>query len=101
MALAARAAHTGPPLDGSVRVKCLFTFARPKRHRRANGDLRDDAPWWHGTRPDVDKLCRAILDAITGIVIGDDGQVCELVAGKVYGDEPGAHVMVWSTREAA
>lgn len=94
VAMAAHAAHSGPPLEGPVRVCCSFTFPRPKRHYRANGDLRDAAAWWHGSRPDVDKLARAVLDGITGVVVVDDSQVCELVAGKVYGDTPGANVMV-------
>ena len=92
--LAARQAHSGPLLDGPVKVSCFFTFPRPKRHYRANGDLRDDAPHWHSSRPDGDKLLRSVLDAITGVVIQDDGQVCELVGFKVYGDEPGASVVV-------
>jgi crossover junction endodeoxyribonuclease RusA len=33
-------------------------------------------------RPDIDKLARACLDAITGIAIRDDSQVVELVATK-------------------
>jgi len=33
-------------------------------------------------RPDIDKLARAVLDAITGIAIADDSQVVELIATK-------------------
>lgn len=33
-------------------------------------------------RPDIDKLERAILDALTGVVFKDDSQVCILLAGK-------------------
>lgn len=94
VALAARAAHKGAPLDGPVSVACDFTFPRPKHHRRANGELRDGAPARHSSRPDVDKLARAILDGITGIVIRDDGQVTSLSARKWYGDEAGAEVIV-------
>ena len=43
--------------------------------------------------PDLDKLVRAALDALTGIVFGDDGQVCELYAHKLYGDGPGSLVV--------
>jgi crossover junction endodeoxyribonuclease RusA len=90
----ARQEYSGPPLDGPVRVKLTFTFPRLKRHYRANGELRDSAEYWHGSRPDVDKLARAVLDGLTGIVFRDDGQVCELAAGKRYGDNAGVDVMV-------
>lgn len=38
-------------------------------------------------RPDLDKLERALLDALTaGGAYGDDGQVCDLWGAKRYGD---------------
>lgn len=36
-------------------------------------------------KPDIDKLARAILDAGTGILYGDDSQVVSLSASKRYG----------------
>ncbi|WP_257898915.1 RusA family crossover junction endodeoxyribonuclease [Rhodococcus qingshengii] len=33
-------------------------------------------------RPDIDKISRAILDAITGVLIADDSQVVDLHATK-------------------
>lgn len=92
--LAARQAHSGPLIDGPVEVFCEFTFPRPKRHYRANGDLREDAPYRHSSRPDLDKLLRSVLDALSGVVIRDDGQVSVLRGGKRYGDEPGVEVLV-------
>jgi Holliday junction resolvase RusA-like endonuclease len=35
-------------------------------------------------RPDLDKLIRAILDGITGILIEDDSQVVNITATKQY-----------------
>lgn len=40
-------------------------------------------------KPDVDKLARAVLDALTGILWHDDGQVCTLHARKAYSDDSG------------
>lgn len=92
--LAARQAHRGPIVDGPVRVSCEFVFPWPKRWHRTNGEVKDDAPVRHATRPDADKLARAALDSLTGVVFRDDGQVCDLHATKRYGLEPGAFVMV-------
>ena len=33
--------------------------------------------------PDIDKLCRAVLDALTGVMYADDRQVVALSARKV------------------
>jgi crossover junction endodeoxyribonuclease RusA len=40
---------------------------------------------WITKKPDLDKLVRASLDALTGIVYADDNQVCSIVVQKVYG----------------
>jgi Holliday junction resolvase RusA-like endonuclease len=57
---------------------------RPKKHFRANGELRDDAPTYHTQAPDIDKLSRSILDALKGISWRDDGQVSYKLASKQY-----------------
>lgn len=64
-------------LHVAVSVQCVFYFKRPKGHKKA---------WTQPpTKPDIDKLCRATLDALTGILFADDGQVVELKAVKHYG----------------
>ena len=58
-----------------VFVEIVFGFDRPQKHFRSNGELREDAAEYHTGKPDVDKLLRAILDSMTGIVFRDDSQV--------------------------
>lgn len=38
----------------------------------------------HTKMPDLDKLARLVLDALTGIVYADDSQVAAIYASKVY-----------------
>jgi len=48
-------------------------------------------------RPDVDKLARACLDAITGVVVADDSQIVDLHATKrlaEHGETPGVAITV-------
>lgn len=40
---------------------------------------------WPSRKPDADKLLRATLDALTGILWHDDAQVVEVRAAKQYG----------------
>lgn len=81
--------HHDPVLAGPVAVSLMFYFPRPRAHygtgRNANR-LKDSAPLWHDKRPDVDKLARAVLDAITESgTLRDDCQVVALSARKRYG----------------
>lgn len=74
-------------LRGPVNVKVTFSFARPKGHFRTGrsaGDMKRAAPHRHSSTPDLDKLCRAIGDSLTGVVFADDRQIAAWHAEKVY-----------------
>jgi len=63
-------AHKGP-----VHVTANFYFAKPKSAKK-----RTDVT----VKPDVDKLARGLLDAMTGILFADDAQVVSLHVRKFY-----------------
>ena len=77
------------PEGGAFRVVLRFVLPRPKRLKHASP---------HTKRPDVDKLARCILDALTGVVWLDDSQVVSMRAAKRYArqEEP-ARVDVYVT----
>jgi crossover junction endodeoxyribonuclease RusA len=60
--------------DCAFRVGLTFRFPRPRCHYGRRG-LLPSAPAHHTQRPDMDKLERACLDALTGVVWRDDSQV--------------------------
>jgi crossover junction endodeoxyribonuclease RusA len=97
VAAAAHDAMRGrPPLAGPLRLEVTFVLPRPKGHYRTGryaGELRDRAPRYCPTRPDLDKLLRAVGDAITGIVVVDDAQLVRVNARKMYGS-PGVYIAV-------
>lgn len=64
-------------------------FALPRPRSRPKRDH------WPDRRPDLDKLGRALLDALTGIVFLDDAQVVALDPTKEYAGMPGVNVSVW------
>jgi Holliday junction resolvase RusA-like endonuclease len=77
-------------IPGKVLLKVDFYFARPKSHYRSGKNahlLKDDAPEWHIQTPDLDKLERCLLDAMTGVVYRDDAQVCAVHKGKYWTTE--------------
>lgn len=78
------------PLEGPVAVFVSFRLPRPKTVKR-------DLP---SVRPDLDKLSRSTLDALTTAqVFKDDSQVCGLHVYKRYG-LPGADITVTVLDEA-
>ncbi len=65
-------------LEGPVKVRFLFLLPRKKTVKRKFPISKFDG--------DVDKLVRAIFDAMTGIVYKDDSQVCDSSEQKRYAD---------------
>lgn len=75
-ALALADQSQGITLGGPLHVDLTLVLPRPKARKS------DRYP---STRPDVDKLARGVLDALTSArLYGDDGQVASLCARKVY-----------------
>ena len=77
------------PFDGPVRLELEFVMPRPKSTPKKSTPAAIK-------RPDVDKLARAVLDAITGVVVADDSQIVHLVATKRIAelDEPTGVMLV-------
>jgi len=71
-------------IDGPVAVDILFTFVPGKTVKRKAMT----------TKPDADKLARAVLDSLTGVCWRDDAQVVDLRARKVYGLVDMAQIVV-------
>ena len=85
-------------LDGPLTVRVTFIFPRPAAHygtRKGERYLKDNAPYYKMTAPDLDKLCRSLGDALTqsGAIVDDDRIVC-WHAEKIYGERAGAIVEV-------
>lgn len=92
----AREAMASRPLvdEGPIWVMATFILTRPKSAPKSRV-----CPT---TKPDVDKLSRGLLDALTGVCWRDDSQVVGLMVAKRYctnGEHPGVEVQV--TQNAA
>lgn len=78
---------SGKQFDGAVTVMATFYIPRPKTNKRL----------YATTKPDVDKLVRAIGDCLTkaGTIV-DDSYIVTWNAAKAYADgvEPGVRIIV-------
>jgi len=77
-------AVTSQMLVGPLRLAATFTLPRPKSDFLADGSVRPSARLRHDKRPDLDKLTRALMDALTGVAYADDSQVAAIDVAKVY-----------------
>lgn len=101
-ALEAAPAYT-PPLAATVHL--TFTVRRPATHYGTGRNaltLKENAPPHPRGRPDLDKLVRATLDALTDAgALVDDSNVVRLHAAKCYPagdldalDVPGVSILI-------
>lgn len=95
VAAAASGAMAGRELlRGPIQLTVEFGMPRIQSHFGRHG-LLPSAPVFHTTKPDVDKLLRAVQDSLTATVFGDDSQVCDIGrAIKIYTDPPVTRVWV-------
>lgn len=78
-------------------ITAIYYFPRPASHFRGNGQLKAGAPVVKVSKPDRDKLDRAIGDAITGVAYEDDASSAIGFSMKIYCDQgrsPGAFISV-------
>ena len=87
------------PIEGAVCVRLIAVFPRPKAHYRTGRHanlLKDSAPFWHTSTPDLDNVLKFIGDALNGIFWKDDRTICNVWIAGVYGRTPGIAVEVWT-----
>lgn len=88
IAATAHAAMNGRELyAGALELRVTVYVPRPLGHFGKRG-LKDSAPVYPTTRPDLLKLARAIEDALTGIAYRDDAQIVTETIVKRYDDAP-------------
>lgn len=94
--LVADVAQQHNPVVHTQGVKVRLTFLMPKPKSAPKKQITMTK------RPDLDKLIRSILDALTGVFFKDDSQVCHVDAMKCYaeGTDPvGVLVEIWAEPE--
>ncbi len=86
------------PSSSPIAIILLFTMPRPKSHfgtGKNSSILKANAPDYHTSKPDLDKLIRCVKDALTGVAWMDDSQVCLMrTVSKRYGSNPGVKIMI-------
>ena len=72
--------HTGP-----LRLTLRFMMPRPKAHFGKSGQIKETAPHYQTSKPDLDNLAKAVMDALTQLQVWkDDSQIVQLWVSKPY-----------------
>lgn len=82
-------ANPALPFDEPVLVHMRFWMPRPKSAPKWK--------WWASTRPDIDKISRAVNDSMTGPILRDDARIVVLIVEDLLaraGRPPGVEVAV-------
>lgn len=59
-----------------MEVRLVFNFIKAKSSKRV----------MHTQRPDIDNLCKGVLDALNGVAFIDDAQIIKLCCEKNFSD---------------
>ncbi len=83
------------PATGPIRVSITAIFRRPKAMKR-----QSDPPGlcWHTKKPDLDNVCKALIDACNGRAYEDDNQIVKIDAAAYYSEKTGkprTHVEIY------
>lgn len=75
--------------EGPLYVSIKFFIKRPKSHYRTGKNahlLKDGAPEYPTSTPDLDNYVKWVMDCLNGIAYKDDAIVVSLLAGKYYAE---------------
>jgi len=77
------------PFKGPIRLSITFNLTEPTSNQKNE--------YWACRMPDIDNLCRAVINALEGIIYENDLQVCSLHADKQYNldDSPFTKIRFW------
>ena len=75
------------PFTGPLKVEIQFYLPIPKSWSKAKKQAAMDKMIVPSSKPDIDNLCKAIMDSLNGgIGYNDDKQIVELHTYKWYGE---------------
>ena len=80
------------PLETPLTVFLHFTLPIPASASKKVKEALLNTP--HTKKPDIDNLCKSVLDGMAGIIFQNDGQIASLHATKKYGNTGFINVLV-------
>lgn len=79
------------PFAVPLAIAIRFYFTRPKSHFKTGKNshvMKDTAPLWHTSKPDVDNMAKFLMDSLNKIYWKDDSYIADCWITKQYDDKP-------------
>ena len=80
--------------ENPLAVEMFITCGIPKSTSKKNKELMLKGKIRPTKKPDIDNICKIILDSLNGVAYKDDTQVFHLSATKRYGEIPQVEVYI-------
>lgn len=93
-------APTHQLLDGPLEAVLEMRFPVPASWSKAKRARALAGVEWHTSKPDIDNVAKAVLDACNGVVFRDDSQIVILTATKEFSETPGVRVVIREVQTA-
>lgn len=74
----------GGKIDGGVAISISAYFEIPKSYTKKRVEAIKNYEELALKKPDIDNICKSVLDALNGVAYDDDSQVFSLIATKEY-----------------
>lgn len=84
------------PLKAKVVIgtKVPKSYSKKRRERCLSGEIMPTK------KPDIDNILKSIFDALVGYAMNDDSQIVEVVAEKIYSENPFVEVTITEKEDA-
>lgn len=69
------------------------SVSKKKRAEMMDGKIRPTK------KPDIDNLCKVVMDSLNKIAYYDDSQIVKTTVSKFYSDYPRVFVQIWTLEE--
>lgn len=84
-------------IKNPIEITTIFYMGRPKNHFGTGKNkerLKNSAPIYHTTKPDIDNLQKMVYDCLNSTVWADDSQICKSTAQKIYSEQPQTIIII-------
>ena len=83
-------------IEGAVNMSITYAFRRPQSlSKKERNEIDGGKTVPKTTKPDIDNLTKAILDALNGIAWKDDAQVTQINVHKIRSAKDQIEIEIW------
>ena len=87
-------ANGDKPQEGPLVARIHFGLPVPRSETKARKRLMLTRQAFPTKKPDLDNLCKAVMDGLNGVAYKDDNQIVTLLTRKFYAEVPYIRIII-------